>query len=50
MCTAKSASEQWRARRHGIAGIYGNPGIVESATYTHTNERSHQRPADEPKA
>jgi hypothetical protein len=21
------------ARRDGIAGIYGNPGIVESATY-----------------
>jgi hypothetical protein len=24
---------QWRARRHGIAGIYGNPGNVESVTY-----------------
>ena len=24
---------QWRARRHGIAGTYGNPGIVESVTY-----------------
>jgi hypothetical protein len=22
-----------RARRHGIAGIYGNPGIVESVSY-----------------
>ena len=24
---------QWRARRDGIAGIYGNRGIVESVTY-----------------
>jgi hypothetical protein len=24
---------QWRARRHGMAGIYGNHGIVESVTY-----------------
>jgi hypothetical protein len=28
-----SASVQQRARRHGIAGNYGNPGIVESVTY-----------------
>jgi hypothetical protein len=27
-----AASVQWRARRHGIAGIYGNPGNVDSAT------------------
>jgi hypothetical protein len=26
-------SVQSGARRDGIAGIYGNPGIVESATY-----------------
>jgi hypothetical protein len=29
----QKACGQWRARRHGIAGIYGNPGIVESVTY-----------------
>jgi hypothetical protein len=27
------ASGQWRARRHGVAGIYGNPDIVEAVTY-----------------
>jgi hypothetical protein len=26
-------SVQSGARLHGIAGIYGNPGIVESVTY-----------------
>ena len=29
----RSASVQSGARRDGIAGIYGNPGIVESVTY-----------------
>ena len=28
-----SGSVQWSAMRHGIAGIYGNRGIVESVTY-----------------
>jgi len=28
-----SASGQSRARRDGVAGIYGNVGIVESVTY-----------------
>ena len=31
-CLADSASVQQRARRHGIAGIHGNAGIVESVT------------------
>ena len=30
--TTSTASGQWRARRHGIAGIHGTYGIVESAT------------------
>jgi hypothetical protein len=30
---ATAASVQWRARSHGIAGIYGTRGNVESATY-----------------
>jgi hypothetical protein len=28
-----SARGQWRAMRHGIAGIYGSRGNVESVTY-----------------
>jgi hypothetical protein len=27
------ASVQQRARKHGIPGVYGNPGMVESVTY-----------------
>ena len=30
---ATSASVQWRARSHGISGIHGNCGNVESVTY-----------------
>ena len=30
---ANSASGQWRARCCGIAGIYGNDGILESVSY-----------------
>jgi hypothetical protein len=33
VCFAPIDSGQWRARRHGNAGIYGNAGMIEAVTY-----------------
>ena len=41
---ASVARVQWRARRHGIAGIDGNPGTLESVTYRICKTRESSNP------